>query len=126
MSSPTMPIPTRASDDNHYPWGEGCDGWRLVCHPELSLREERLPPATAETAHRHHRAHQIFYVLAGAVTIRLPGQSVTALPGDAVDVPPGVAHLVENSGAEDLRLLLFSAPDTAGDRHPVTLRPPAV
>ena len=116
-----MNTPTRAGKDTHYPWGEGCDGWRLVEHPQLSLREERLPPGSAEIAHRHHHAHQIFYVLAGTLTVHLPDRTITALPGDAVDVPPGLAHLVENPGPDDLRLLLFSAPDTAGDRHPVAL-----
>jgi hypothetical protein len=32
----------------HYVWGNGCDGWHLVCTGSLSIIEERMPPGTAE------------------------------------------------------------------------------
>ncbi|MFC4670219.1 cupin domain-containing protein [Seohaeicola nanhaiensis] len=110
--------PTRANDANHYLWGEACDGWRLTDHPDLALREERLPPGTAEAPHFHIRSRQIFYVLAGVLSIDLPGRTLIATPGEAVEISPGLPHLVANRGTDDLRLLLVSAPDTAVDRHP--------
>lgn len=114
-----MTEPLRADPANHYVWGEQCDGWRLVERERLSLREERIPPGCTETAHFHQVAHQIFYVLSGELTIKTPECTLLARPGEAVEIPPGVAHLVENRGMADLRILLFSSPDTAGDRHAV-------
>jgi hypothetical protein len=34
----------------HYTWSHGCDGWRLVDRPELSVIQERMPPGTIEIA----------------------------------------------------------------------------
>lgn len=114
-----MTWPVRAEPANHYVWGDKCDGWRLVERERLSLREERIPPGGAEVAHFHKVAHQVFYVLSGEMTIRTPERTLLARPGEAVEIPPGVAHLVENRGDADLRILLYSSPDTAGDRHAV-------
>lgn len=107
----------RASGENHYLWGDHCDGWRLIDGPDLSLREEGIPPGCAEAPHVHHISRQIFYVLAGELTIQLPGRTVVAAAGEAVEIAPGQPHLVRNGGNQDLRLLLVSSPDTAGDRH---------
>jgi quercetin dioxygenase-like cupin family protein len=114
-----MTGPLRADSANHYLWGEQCDGWRLVERERLSLREERIRPGCAEIAHFHRIAHQIFYVLSGELTIRTLERTLLARPGEAVEIPPGIVHLVENCGEDDLRILLFSSPDTAGDRHDV-------
>lgn len=120
METPDQPpAPRRASPANHYPWGNGCDGWRLVEHGALSLREERLPPGGAEAPHLHRVARQIFYVLAGELSILVPGARLRAGAGEALEIPPGLPHLVRNEGAGDLRILLVSAPDTLGDRYPV-------
>lgn len=124
MSAPKalQPGVYHAGPENHYLWGAGCDGWRLVRRPGLSLRRERMAPGAAETAHFHRHAHQIFCVLAGELTIWLPESGVLhAAPGAVIEIPPGVVHLVQNRGAGDLHLLLVSAPDTEGDRHPAAL-----
>ena len=60
----------------HYQWGAGCDGWRLVDAPELSIIQERMPPGTAEQQHYHERAQQFFFVLAGTATFEVAGQQV--------------------------------------------------
>ena len=118
-----MTGPVHADSANHYVWGEGCDGWRLVDRERLSLREERIPPGRAEVAHVHRVAHQVFYVLSGELTIRTPDGTIPARAGEAVEIPPGVAHLVENCGEADLRFLLFSSPAADGDRHAVDAQP---
>lgn len=120
MTTPDQPpAARRASPANHYPWGNGCDGWRLVEDRALSLREERLPPGGAEAPHLHRVARQIFYVLAGELSIAVPGTLLRAGAGEALEIPPGLPHLVRNAGSQDLRILLASAPDTIGDRYPV-------
>ena len=41
----TLPPTTTTSLANaeHYVWGDGCDGWHLLKHPDLSVIQERVP-----------------------------------------------------------------------------------
>jgi len=45
---------------DHYTWGAGCDGWNLLAGEALSVKQERMPPATAEQWHYHANAQQFF------------------------------------------------------------------
>jgi mannose-6-phosphate isomerase-like protein (cupin superfamily) len=100
----------------HYRWGDGCDGWRLLRHPELSVIEEQVPAGAAERAHRHARARQFFYLLAGCATLEFDDASLVLQAGQGVHVAPGVRHRFVNHGAAPVRFLVISAPDSAGDR----------
>ena len=61
----------------HYTWGDGCDGWRLVDRAELSVIHERMPPGSSEARHYHERARQLFFVLSGTATLEVDGVRVT-------------------------------------------------
>ena len=102
-----------------YTWGVGCEGWRLLDDPGLSVIEERMPPNSSEVRHMHRRARQVFFVLEGRVTLDLGGTTHVAEEGDAIAVPPLVPHTVRNDGPASARFLVISAPSTRGDRHPV-------
>lgn len=60
--------------------------------------------------HRHHT--DLFYVLAGELTVRLgpEGEPRTALPGTLVRVPPLVVHGFRNGSDAELRYLNLHAP----------------
>jgi quercetin dioxygenase-like cupin family protein len=105
----------------HYHWGDACDGWHLLAGDDLSVIEERMPPATAEQRHRHARARQFFYVLEGVVTLELEGVTHSLRRGEGLHVPPGAAHQVRNDSAADVRFLAVSAPKSHGDRTPAPL-----
>lgn len=107
--------PTEA---NHYAWGGGCDGWRLVDEDSLSVIEERVPPGGREEWHTHVRARQFFYVLAGVAEMCTTGGAVRFSEGSGVTVPAGTAHQLANAADEDLRFLVVSTPTTRGDREP--------
>jgi mannose-6-phosphate isomerase-like protein (cupin superfamily)/GNAT superfamily N-acetyltransferase len=109
----------RADARNHYSWGDGCDGWRLVEHPALSVRQERMPPGTTETTHVHIEAHQVFYVLTGRPVMALPDREYPLAPGASIAVPPRVPHQMRNRGPGDSTFLAISAPATAADRSDV-------
>jgi mannose-6-phosphate isomerase-like protein (cupin superfamily) len=100
----------------HYVWGGACDGWRLLNRPDLSVIQERIPPGAGEARHYHQRARQLFFVLAGALTIEFRDHVVALRPGDTCEVPPGDAHRVANRGDVDASFLVISAPTTQGDR----------
>ncbi len=101
----------------HYAWGNGCDGWHLLDQPDLSVIEECVPARAGETAHRHARARQFFYVLSGQAMIEIEGTALSLGPGQGVGVAPGSAHRLANPGESELRLLVISAPHSHGDRE---------
>ena len=60
----------------------------------------------------HYRHSDLFYVLAGELTLRLgvEDRSVVAPAGSLVHVPPLVVHGFRNAGEAELRYLNFHAP----------------
>jgi mannose-6-phosphate isomerase-like protein (cupin superfamily) len=100
----------------HYVWGDGCDGYRLLARADLSVIEERVPPGRSEIAHFHTRARQLFYVLEGGLCIELEQRSVEVTRGQSFEVAPGAVHRVHNPFEHDAVFLVISAPTTAGDR----------
>jgi mannose-6-phosphate isomerase-like protein (cupin superfamily) len=104
------------SNAEHYFWGEGCEGWRLVDMSELSVIEERMPAGTAEKLHHHKRAQQYFHVLAGELNIDVNGRATRVRAGEGIHISAGQRHKVQNPGPGDARFLLTSVPNTRGDR----------
>ncbi len=72
---------------------------------ELTVAGAGPPP------HVHHVAAEAFYVLEGAVSIRVGADTVWAAAGAFVLVPPGTPHTFANAGAAPARMLtIFSPP----------------
>jgi uncharacterized cupin superfamily protein len=67
----------------------------------------RLPPGRESFApHLHQAEEEWLYVIAGAGTLEIGGQSFPVGPGDFAGFPPGTwAHHVRNTGAVDLAYL---------------------
>jgi quercetin dioxygenase-like cupin family protein len=59
-----------------------------------------LLPGQVLPRHCHAHEHEAFDVLAGAGTVWLDGERVSAGPGPVIFVPAGVEHGFENDGAE--------------------------
>ena len=104
----------------HYTWGgpEGTDSeaWWLVRDATLSVIEERMPPGTSETMHRHGLARQFFYVLEGQLTMAIEGETFLLRAGEGLEVSPGQPHQARNDGEEAVRFLVISQPPSHGDR----------
>lgn len=100
----------------HYNWGQGCDGWHLIKHPDLSIIHERMPPGTAEVRHYHQQAWQFFFVLSGTATLELADQIQILKHHESIEVPPGLPHLIRNESDQELEFLVFSIPPSHGDR----------
>jgi quercetin dioxygenase-like cupin family protein len=112
------PTPTSRDVAEHYSWGDRCDGWHLVRATALSVIEERMPPGTRETRHRHVHARQLFYVLAGELTMETDGVTHRLPARTAIEVAPGVAHQASNAGSVDAEFLVCSVPPSHTDRVP--------
>jgi mannose-6-phosphate isomerase-like protein (cupin superfamily) len=104
----------------HYTWGHGCDGWRLLSREDLSVIQERIPPGHGEVLHLHTRARQMFYVIEGQLEIELAGEKVLLASGDSLEVAPMQHHRVTNSSKADAHFLVISSPSTTGDRTDLT------
>jgi mannose-6-phosphate isomerase-like protein (cupin superfamily) len=77
-----------------------------------------MPPNTAETRHRHTRARQFFYVLAGELTLETEGTEHTLAANHGLEIAPGTAHQAINRSGQPVRFLVTSQPPSHGDRQP--------
>ncbi len=103
-------------NSEHYTWGSGCDGWRLLSRADLSVIQERIPPGLGELLHYHTRARQLFYVIEGQLEIELAGEKVLLASGDSLEITPMQHHRVTNTSDADTHFLVISSPYTTGDR----------
>jgi mannose-6-phosphate isomerase-like protein (cupin superfamily) len=77
----------------------------------LYLGEAVLEPGfPGPPPHVHERIHDMFYVLDGALTMRLGDETAELPAGSFVCVPPGVVHTFSNPGETPVRLLNFNTP----------------
>jgi mannose-6-phosphate isomerase-like protein (cupin superfamily) len=106
----------RSANAEHYTWGQQCDGWHLARTADLSVIQERMPPAASEVRHRHIRARQFFFVISGVLTIETAGSVTTLAPLQGLEIAPGEVHQVFNRSAKDVVFLVVSQPPSHGDR----------
>jgi mannose-6-phosphate isomerase-like protein (cupin superfamily) len=100
----------------HYTWGNGCDGWRLLNRTDLSVIQERIPPGLGEVLHHHNKSRQVFYVLEGQLEIEVLDEKTILNPGDSLEIAPTQNHRVTNISESDVCFLVISAPSTTNDR----------
>jgi mannose-6-phosphate isomerase-like protein (cupin superfamily) len=105
------------SNAGHYVWGEINDGWRLVDRPDLSVIQEKMAPGGKEVRHRHLKARQFFYVIAGEFTMELEGVRHTLSPRQGIEIPPGAAHQAMNLSGAPAEFVVTSMPNSRGDRE---------
>lgn len=101
----------------HYTWGDGCDGWYLVKTDQMTVIEERMPPGTSETLHKHVKARQFFFVLAGSAVMEQGDAVIRLGPGTGLEIAPGTPHRIRNEGDTALEILVTSQPPSHGDRQ---------
>jgi mannose-6-phosphate isomerase-like protein (cupin superfamily) len=68
------------------------------------------PPRFIAPMHLHHNDDEAWYVLEGALCVRVGGKDVQASAGSAVFVPRGTPHTYWNPGPGVLRYLLVMSP----------------
>jgi mannose-6-phosphate isomerase-like protein (cupin superfamily) len=59
----------------------------------------------------HHEAHEMFYVLSGRGRAHCNGESYDIARGDTLVLPPGLEHVVENTGPDKLYCLTVMVPN---------------
>jgi mannose-6-phosphate isomerase-like protein (cupin superfamily) len=113
-------VPISTVNAEHYNWGERCQAWFLLKSPSLTVIEEEMPPGTSESLHFHSWAQQLFYILDGEARMEIGGESVDLKPSQSIPVPPGSPHRILNVSTKALKFLVISAPDSHGDKVPLT------
>ena len=108
--------PIRRETAEHYIWGNSCDGWHLVKSANLSVIEECMPPGTSEVRHYHQRAQQFFFILSGAASMEIEGETIRLSAGEGVQILPGQRHRMRNESSDPVRFLVISQPASHGDR----------
>lgn len=109
-------MPISIQNAEHYIWGNNCDGWHLLKSDTLSVIQERMPPHTFEKLHFHQKAQQVFYILSGAATFLIDGETQLVKAGESISIPKQVPHQIRNEQEEDLWFLVVSEPKSQGDR----------
>lgn len=84
--------------------GELGHGRRLAV-VEYTTRRGEEPPD-----HTHGTEDEIFYVLQGALTFRCGGETFDVADGGTVFLPRGIEHGYQIRSADDVRLLVVTAP----------------
>lgn len=84
--------------------GESSDG-------TLFLSESTVKPGfPGPPPHVHKELHDLFYVLAGTLTLRDGEETIEAGPGTFACFPPGAVHTFSNPGDSPVRFLNFNTP----------------
>ncbi len=84
-------------------------------------------PGTVQEEHLHSGDEQVIYVVAGAGTQIIDGQTYPLRPGDIKHLPPYTSHKVINDTAGELKLIIVYSPSKFQRllaRPPASLRPP--
>jgi mannose-6-phosphate isomerase-like protein (cupin superfamily) len=82
-----------------------------------SLAEEVLPAGASVGRHHHLETEEVYYLLAGRGRMTVAGETREVAAGDAVFIPRGSMHSLENTGDEDIRLLLVCGPAYSREDH---------
>lgn len=100
----------------HYTWGDDCHGWTFVDTETLSVKQELMPPDTAEMLHYHENSTQFFFILKGRAKFTIDGAVTELREQQAIQINPSQKHFIANLQNTDLEFILYSYPSTKNDR----------
>ncbi|MEO8884441.1 MAG: cupin domain-containing protein [Mucilaginibacter sp.] len=100
----------------HYTWGDDCHGWTFVDTEALSVKQELMPPDTAEKLHYHEKATQFFFILKGRAKFVIDGEDVELREQQAIQINPKQQHFIANNQNTDLEFILYTYPSAKNDR----------
>jgi quercetin dioxygenase-like cupin family protein len=76
----------------------------------FDLFEVTTQPGGGPPEHLHHNNDEAYYVIEGALQVKLGGQLFTATTGSYFFVPRGTPHTFGNTSAEPARFLVMITP----------------
>lgn len=82
-----------------------------------SLAEEVLPVGAKIGRHHHLLTEEVYYILRGTGKMTVGDDTREVAAGDAVFIPRGEMHTLENTGLEQMTILLVCGPAHSFDDH---------
>lgn len=76
----------------------------------LDYRISCYQPMAYVAKHTHKLQEQIYHVLDGEGLMEIDGKSHLVRKHDVIYLPPGVEHMIQNSGLTDLVFLVITSP----------------
>ena len=121
MEQSRVPVVLRPGEGRAYPMGRisaifKADG--AETQQRYSISEWWLEPHTKGPGPHSHPEDDIFYVIAGTMSVLVGSEWIDASTGSFVLVPGNVTHDFENRGSERAGVLNFSAPGTFEEEMP--------
>ena len=110
------PVFSKSECKSHYKWGDDCYGWNFIDTDGLSVKQELMPPDTAEQLHHHEKATQVFFIIKGKATFMIDGVASELNPEQGIEIKPGQKHFISNKETTDLEFILYSTPSVKNDR----------
>ncbi len=100
----------------HTRWGMNCDAWMLLEEASLGIKQELMPPGSAEQLHYHKMAQQFFFILKGQALFEINKNLVLVNQGEGLHIKAGENHALRNTGTENLEFIVCSQPSIGSDR----------
>jgi quercetin dioxygenase-like cupin family protein len=75
------------------------------------------PGETVRPAHSHPHGEEVIYIIKGSGRVLVNGEVSPVREGSAVLFPQGQVHMLQNSGAEEMKVICFFAPATNLDNY---------
>jgi quercetin dioxygenase-like cupin family protein len=80
------------------------------CTRSLGGAWYRVLPGGVITRHRHTTKAELWFVVQGTGLVWLNDEEVMVEPGSAIYTPPGTSHRLENTGSQELLLVVATHP----------------
>jgi len=78
----------------------------------------RVPPGEkVRPAHSHPNGEEVIYILSGSGRVLVSGEVQAVSPGTAVLFPQGAVHMLQNTSAEEMKVVCFFAPPTGLENY---------
>jgi mannose-6-phosphate isomerase-like protein (cupin superfamily) len=116
-SNNTPSVVSSSRSLGHHNWGNHCEAWKLVDNKELSIKLEKMPPATEEELHFHNQSSQFFYILKGKAVFEIDEVVLIVHEGEGLEIVAGRQHRIMNKEEKNLEFLVCSQPSTQNDRQ---------
>jgi quercetin dioxygenase-like cupin family protein len=68
------------------------------------------PGETVRPAHSHPNGEEVIYIVRGSGRVMIEGTVESVREGTTVVFPQGAVHMLQNSGAEEMKVICFFAP----------------